>query len=248
MRGQHLHVRNRTLLPHPRISRHAPQPAGCGPFAGDVPRQLLRRLRRRDRSGALGVRGLRKSPLQTSLGGWCWWAFLLGGTVSAKSWTGVSGAAPASGVAHLCGLGFGPSRPGGRDPADDSSPQRAVSPVDPQAHEGGRHHGRRRDFLTGTGGCPGDPQRRPQLAAHRRCRSQRWVHASIYEFDDTFTGPHNGFADAEDYYARCSVEGVLDRIETPLLRVIHARNDAWISSSWPTRTSAATPCPTSPWP
>ena len=52
---------------------------------------------------------------------------------------------------------------------------------------------------------------------------------SIYEFDDTFTGPYNGFADAEDYYARCSVEGVLDRIETPLL-LIHARNDAWISS------------------
>ncbi len=49
---------------------------------------------------------------------------------------------------------------------------------------------------------------------------------SIYEFDNAFTAPHHGFADADDYYTRCSVTGLLERIDTPLL--LHARNDPWI--------------------
>ena len=53
---------------------------------------------------------------------------------------------------------------------------------------------------------------------------------SIYEFDDAFTAPHNGFADADDYYARCSATGILDDVATPLL-LVHARNDPWISSA-----------------
>lgn len=53
---------------------------------------------------------------------------------------------------------------------------------------------------------------------------------SIREFDDAFTAPRNGFADADDYYARCSVRGVLDRVETPTL-LLHARNDPWIPSA-----------------
>lgn len=53
---------------------------------------------------------------------------------------------------------------------------------------------------------------------------------SIREFDDAFTAPRNGFADADDYYARCSVQGVLDRLETPTL-LLHARNDPWIPSA-----------------
>ncbi len=50
---------------------------------------------------------------------------------------------------------------------------------------------------------------------------------SIREFDNAFTAPHHGFTDADDYYARCSVTGLLERIETPLL-LLHARNDPWI--------------------
>ncbi|MCY4488333.1 MAG: alpha/beta fold hydrolase [Deltaproteobacteria bacterium] len=50
---------------------------------------------------------------------------------------------------------------------------------------------------------------------------------SIREFDDAFTAPHHGFADADDYYARCSATGLLDRIDIPLL-LLHARNDPWI--------------------
>lgn len=50
---------------------------------------------------------------------------------------------------------------------------------------------------------------------------------SIRDFDNAFTAPHHGFADADDYYARCSVTGLLERIDTPLL-MLHARNDPWI--------------------
>lgn len=50
---------------------------------------------------------------------------------------------------------------------------------------------------------------------------------SIRDFDNAFTAPHHGFADCDDYYARCSVTGLFDRIDTPLL-LLHARNDPWI--------------------
>lgn len=60
-------------------------------------------------------------------------------------------------------------------------------------------------------------------------RQQKAVLAarSIREFDNAFTAPHHGFADCDDYYTRCSVTGLLDRIDTPLL-LLHARNDPWI--------------------
>ena len=60
----------------------------------------------------------------------------------------------------------------------------------------------------------------PQQAAVLAARS-------IREFDNAFTAPHHGFVDCDDYYARCSVTGLLDRIDTPLL-LLHARNDPWI--------------------
>lgn len=50
---------------------------------------------------------------------------------------------------------------------------------------------------------------------------------TVYEFDDRFVGPRNGFAGAADYYARCSAEGFLAAIETPTL-LIHALDDPWI--------------------
>lgn len=50
---------------------------------------------------------------------------------------------------------------------------------------------------------------------------------TVYEFDDRFVAPRNGFAGADDYYARCSALGMLHNIETPAL-LIHARNDPWI--------------------
>ena len=50
---------------------------------------------------------------------------------------------------------------------------------------------------------------------------------TVLQFDDGFVAPHNGFADAADYYARCSALGFLDRIARPTL-VIHAFDDPWI--------------------
>lgn len=50
---------------------------------------------------------------------------------------------------------------------------------------------------------------------------------NIVEFDDRFTAPRNGFADAADYYARCSAERFMPAIRVPTL-VIHALDDPWI--------------------
>lgn len=50
---------------------------------------------------------------------------------------------------------------------------------------------------------------------------------TVYAFDDTFVAPRNGFAGAEDYYARCSANVFLGRICIPTL-ILHARNDPWI--------------------
>jgi predicted alpha/beta-fold hydrolase len=50
---------------------------------------------------------------------------------------------------------------------------------------------------------------------------------SVYEFDDGYVAPAGGFADAEDYYRRCSAGRFLAGIAVPTL-VIHARDDPWI--------------------
>ena len=51
--------------------------------------------------------------------------------------------------------------------------------------------------------------------------------ASIREFDDGVVAPSNGFADAEDYYARCAAGPRLGEITIPTL-LVHAENDPWI--------------------
>ena len=48
------------------------------------------------------------------------------------------------------------------------------------------------------------------------------------EFDDRFTGPIHGFADAMDYWESCSSLYVLDRIRRPVL-LVNARNDSFLS-------------------
>lgn len=50
---------------------------------------------------------------------------------------------------------------------------------------------------------------------------------TVIEFDDRFVAPRNGFAGAQDYYARCSAVGFLSAIRAPTL-VIHAADDPWI--------------------
>jgi predicted alpha/beta-fold hydrolase len=50
---------------------------------------------------------------------------------------------------------------------------------------------------------------------------------SVWEFDQRFVAPRNGFAGAEDYYARNASRQFLDGIAVPTL-VIHALDDPWI--------------------
>lgn len=57
------------------------------------------------------------------------------------------------------------------------------------------------------------------------------VHAqmTLQEFDDAFTAPASGFVDRHDYYARCSAEPHLYRIETPTV-ILHAEDDPLIDA------------------
>ena len=50
---------------------------------------------------------------------------------------------------------------------------------------------------------------------------------SIYEFDDRFTAPRNGYADADDYYRRTAGADFVPDLPTPTL-LIHAADDPWI--------------------
>ena len=49
----------------------------------------------------------------------------------------------------------------------------------------------------------------------------------FFEFDDAYTAPLNGFADARDYYARCSCGPFLGRIARPTL-IINAIDDPFM--------------------
>jgi predicted alpha/beta-fold hydrolase len=50
---------------------------------------------------------------------------------------------------------------------------------------------------------------------------------SLYDFDDVYTAPRNGFDSAEDYYARSSTAGRIAQIRLPGL-IIHALDDPFI--------------------
>ncbi len=50
---------------------------------------------------------------------------------------------------------------------------------------------------------------------------------TVYEFDDRYTAPRNGFASADEYYERCSLMTALERIAVPGL-IVHAMDDPFI--------------------
>lgn len=50
---------------------------------------------------------------------------------------------------------------------------------------------------------------------------------SLYDFDDRYTAPRNGFRNAEDYYERSSAGPLVGRITVPGL-VVHAEDDPFI--------------------
>lgn len=53
---------------------------------------------------------------------------------------------------------------------------------------------------------------------------------TVRQFDDVYTAPHFGFADAEDYYHQASAMRVIDRVRVPAL-VITAADDPFVPSS-----------------
>ena len=57
----------------------------------------------------------------------------------------------------------------------------------------------------------------PLLAGPVRSRPSSRGVRTVREFDEVYTAPHFGFADAEDYYHRASAMRVIDRIRVPAL-------------------------------
>jgi predicted alpha/beta-fold hydrolase len=51
---------------------------------------------------------------------------------------------------------------------------------------------------------------------------------TLYEFDDRYTAPRNGFGSADNYYARCSLLTALAQIQVPGL-VVQAMDDPFVS-------------------
>jgi uncharacterized protein len=51
---------------------------------------------------------------------------------------------------------------------------------------------------------------------------------TLYDFDDRYTAPRNGFGSADEYYQRCSLSTSLARIAVPGL-VVHAIDDPFVT-------------------
>lgn len=51
---------------------------------------------------------------------------------------------------------------------------------------------------------------------------------TVRDFDELYTAPHGGFADADDYYTRSSALPLVRRIRVPTL-IVHARDDPLVS-------------------
>ena len=51
---------------------------------------------------------------------------------------------------------------------------------------------------------------------------------TLYDFDDRYTAPRNGFGSADVYYERCSLMNTLARIQVPGL-IVHAMDDPFVS-------------------
>jgi predicted alpha/beta-fold hydrolase len=51
---------------------------------------------------------------------------------------------------------------------------------------------------------------------------------TLYDFDDRYTAPRNGFGSADEYYRRCSLSNALAQIPVPGL-VVHAMDDPFVT-------------------
>ncbi len=52
---------------------------------------------------------------------------------------------------------------------------------------------------------------------------------TLYDFDDRYTAPRNGFGSADEYYRRCSLGDALAAIPIPGL-IVHAADDPFVAS------------------
>jgi predicted alpha/beta-fold hydrolase len=70
------------------------------------------------------------------------------------------------------------------------------------------------------------------LAGHlpQACLDAALRATSVYGFDDAYVAPLNGFAGADDYYARCSLAPVIQEIATPTL-CLTAADDPWVPAA-----------------
>jgi len=89
------------------------------------------------------------------------------------------------------------------------------------------------------------PKAMQKLAQHPGLFDARKLQAArdLYEFDDVFTAPLHGFANADDYYARASAKPHLHRIRIPAL-VLNALNDPFVPASSLPNEDEAGPCVT----
>jgi uncharacterized protein len=55
--------------------------------------------------------------------------------------------------------------------------------------------------------------------------------STLYDFDDTITGPIHGFEGADHYYSECSSRFFMDQIVTPTL-VVHSKEDPMCPFKW----------------
>jgi predicted alpha/beta-fold hydrolase len=51
---------------------------------------------------------------------------------------------------------------------------------------------------------------------------------TLYDFDDRYTAPRNGFGSADEYYRRCSLLTALAHIKVPGL-IVHAMDDPFVT-------------------
>ncbi len=64
---------------------------------------------------------------------------------------------------------------------------------------------------------------------HKQRRAVRSA-SSVYEFDDKFVAPCNGFLNAQDYYEKTAGARQVGSIDVPTL-MLHASNDPWVPAS-----------------
>ncbi len=65
--------------------------------------------------------------------------------------------------------------------------------------------------------------------AHEQRRAVKSA-SSIYEFDDKFVAPCNGFLDAKEYYEKTAGVRQVNLVDVPAL-MLHASNDPWVPAS-----------------